>query len=126
MMKKQPKQIEEPSYIPHGLAVPTPNEAYCGWTAVALTEMLRTSTGTEIEFRRELLLRARDHEQQLAASMAVIRQRAESGDITPQQRDEQLAGVEKVLAEAHAESNFAADKYAEVSGAPVHLVPLVA
>ena len=102
------------TYQPNELAVPTPEELKNGWDAERLTSYLRDTTGTQVEFRRELLERAH-HRAHLAGAAVDKFRRTE--DLTSDEAQEQLAELERVWREAAADAAYAADQLAAVEAA---------
>jgi hypothetical protein len=73
---------------------------------------LQTSTGTAFEFKRELLVRARDFEHRCAEALRRFKQNA---DLDSPAAQKQLAMLEQDVAAAREEAVFAAERFGEVS-----------
>jgi hypothetical protein len=97
---------------PTGLLRLTAQEIKNGWTPASLTNYLRTSTGTDHEFKRELLVRARDFEHRCADALRRFKQ---SADLDSPAAQKQLAMLEQDLAAARADADFAAERFGKVS-----------
>jgi hypothetical protein len=91
-------------YVSDGLAHPSKAEEACGWRRQSLTDYLKASTSTAYEFRRELLLRARDRE--LHCKQAVDRFKMLEDMNTPNAK-KALVVLERELADARADVEFA-------------------
>jgi hypothetical protein len=93
-------------YEPSGLVHPTPEEARNGWSPESLTSYLKTSASTAYEFKRELVMRARDREHRCLGAVERFKALEDLSDLHAQKA---LAVLERELAESSAELSLAVE-----------------